>query len=129
MLGVKALAALLVLLVQTVVSSASSRVVTLHLPHRLRAGESVWLEVAVGPLPRGTEIQITAMDGKLVGTISPFGRPASESGATYTGPVPVDVVGGQQLSVRMILERDQLRRAPTGEEVRSVRLTVTDSKR
>jgi hypothetical protein len=80
-------------------------VIELPLPRAPAAGEDVWLQLRVGPLPRGTEIRVSTSDGVLVGTASPFGAPQSQGPATYTIPLPkAAIVAG---SVRLRLDVDQ----------------------
>jgi hypothetical protein len=80
-------------------------VIELPLPRRPAPGEDVWLQLRVGPLPRGTEIRVSTVDGVLVGTASPFGAPQSQGPATYTIPLPkTAIVAG---SVRLHVDVDQ----------------------
>jgi hypothetical protein len=80
-------------------------VVELPLPRPPAPGEDVWLQLRVGPLPRGTEIRVSTADGVLVGTASPFGAPRSQGAATYTIPLPpTAIVRG---SIRLRLDVDQ----------------------
>ena len=83
----------------------SPGVIELPLPRAPGPGEEVWLQLRVGPLPRGTEIRIGTLDGALVGTASPFGAPRSQGPATYTIPLPkTAVVDG---SVKLRIDVDQ----------------------
>ena len=99
--------------------------VTLALPHALRPGETAFLEVAVGVLARGQEIQATTLDGRLVGTVSPFGiGPGAEAG-TYVIPVPADAIGDCGLQLRLsVTMPGGPPRAPTAAEVKGVKLTI-----
>src|SRR3954453_8179321 len=74
-------------------------VVELPLPRKPAPGEDVWLQLRVGPLPRGTEIRVSTADGVLVGTASPFGAPRSQSTATYTIPLPKTAIRGGERQV------------------------------
>src|SRR4051794_12528216 len=80
-------------------------VVELPLPRKPAPGEDVWLQLRVGPLPRGTEIRVSTADGVLVGTASPFGAPRSQSTATYTIPLPKTAIEAGRAGVGRDLGR------------------------
>ena len=40
-------------------------VIELPLPRTPSPGEEIWLQLRVGPLPRGTEIRVSTVDGRL----------------------------------------------------------------
>ena len=101
-------------------NAGTAREVTLILPHALRAGETASLEVEVGAIERGEEINIVTTSGRLLGVISPFGiRPGQQAG-TYTVPLPADAIAGGRISLRLSLDQyGHPQRAPTAEEVKS----------
>jgi hypothetical protein len=107
--------------------AAAGRVETLALPHALRAGESAWLEVQLGAVTRGTEIEVLTTSGQLLGVISPFGVRSSDQAGTYTVPLPADAISNGHVSVRLVLKHYQSQRAPTLKEVKSVRVRVTST--
>ena len=99
--------------------------VTLVLPHPLAAGETAWIEVQVGPIGRGQEIDVTTASGQQLGTISPFGMRLGQDAGTYTLPVPADAIRDRRVSIRLtITQSGASLRAPTALEVRSVKLRV-----
>ena len=101
----------------------NGRNVSLTLAHPLQAGESLSLEVTVGEIPRGSEIEITTPSGRTLGTISPYGPRSGREGGTYTVPLPADVVSNNNVSIRLsITEYGRAERAPTSDEVKNVRL-------
>lgn len=101
----------------------NGRDVTLTLAHPLKAGEALSLELTIGAIPRGSEIEITTPSGRTLGTISPYGARSGREGGTYTVPLPADVVSNKNVSVRLsITEYGRAQRAPTSDEVKSVRL-------
>jgi hypothetical protein len=103
---------------------------TLALPHPLRAGESAWIEVQVGPIGRGREIDVTTAAGQELGVISPIGVRTGQNAGTYTLPVPGDTIRDGRVSVRLtITQSGEPPRAPTTQEVRSVRLSVAGASR
>jgi len=113
-----------VLFVQPVCAS-SGRVVTLVLPHALSAGETAWIELKVGVIERGAEIEIATTAGQTLGVISPFGIRSGDEAGTYTVPVPVDAISDKHVSLRLTLNQyGRERRAPTAKEVKSIRLKI-----
>jgi hypothetical protein len=114
--------ALLALLAQN--ANAASALDTLVLPHPLRAGETAWIEVQVGPIGH-QEIDVTTASGQELGVISPFGVRVGQDAGTYTLPLPGDAIRDGRVSVRLtITQFGAPPRAPTAQEVRSVKLTV-----
>jgi hypothetical protein len=104
------------------------RVVTLALPHDLRIGETVWLEVKVGVLQRGDEIEIQTTAGQPLGTISPFGVHASQPAGTYTVPVPAGDISNGHLSLRLLIDPSgHTQREPSAKEVIRLRLKIKPS--
>ena len=117
--------ALLTLIAQPVYA-APGRVVTLILPHKLQAGETAWLELKVGVIERGAEIEITTKEGRFLGVISPFGIPSGGQAGIYTVPLPADVISKDRVALRLTLNRDgHVQRAPTAKELKSLRVKIT----
>ncbi len=100
------------------------RVVTLALPHALREGETAWLEVKIGVIERGAEIEITTTTGQSLGVISPFGIRSGRQAGTYTVPVPADAISDNRVSLRVLLNQGGHARAPTAKEVKSIRVRI-----
>jgi hypothetical protein len=97
---------------------------TLTLPRSLRAGEAASIEVEVGAIGRN-QIEVKTASGEALGTISPYGIRFGEAAGTYTLPLPQAAVRDGRVSVRLTISQPGAPpRAPTAEEVRSVRLTV-----
>jgi hypothetical protein len=114
------------LLAQAASAAAPGRVVSLALPHALEDGESVWVEVKVGVIERGAEIEVETKGGETLGVISPHGIRPGEQAGTYVLPVPPGAVTDGRLTLRLVLSRyGGVGRAPTAKEVRAVRLKVT----
>jgi hypothetical protein len=111
------------------VSAAEHREVDL-IVRALQAGETLLLEVQLGMLPRGKEIELTTPSGRELGVVSPHGiRPGHEAG-TYTVPVPADLVTNGHLIVRLsITEPNGGKRAPTPDEVKNVRVKIVGGNR
>jgi hypothetical protein len=119
--------ALLALLAHGAQAAPADDVMTLALPHQLGAGETAWLEVQVGPIGRGQEIEVTTAAGQELGVISPFGIRVGQDAGTYTIPVPRDAIRDGRLAVRLrISQYGAPPRAPTAQEVRGVKLTIAE---
>lgn len=105
-------------------SSSDARKMTLTLPHALRKGETAWLLVKVGEIDHN-EIRITTQDGRLLGTISPFGVHSGQAAGTYTIPIPADAFNHNRIALLLsVMGTGQAPRAPTTKEVKSVRLLI-----
>ena len=101
------------------------RVVKLVLPHALRAGETAVLELTVGPMERGMEIEIATTTGQLLGIVSPYGVRAANAAGTYAVPVPVSAISKNRISLRLSLIRGgHPPRAPSAKEVRHLRVRI-----
>jgi hypothetical protein len=125
MRGGAAAFALLMLLAQKS-NAAAAHDMTLVLPHPIRAGETAWITVHVGPIRRGQEIDVTTVAGRALGVISPFAVRSGRDAGTYTLPVPGDAIHDGRVSVRLTMTQfGAAPRAATNTEVRSVRLTVS----
>jgi hypothetical protein len=106
------------------------RVVTLALPHALRVGETAWLEVKVGVIERGEEIEIQTMAGQPLGTISPFGIRSGQPNGTYTVPVPPGAIANDHVSLRLLIDQSgHAQRGPTVKEVSRVRVKIMSATR
>ncbi|MGB8511055.1 MAG: hypothetical protein WCD76_21975 [Pyrinomonadaceae bacterium] len=113
------------LLAQTA-AAPPGRIVSLTLPHALGEGEAAWLEIKVGVIERGAEIELTTTEGKPMGVISPFAVRSGAPAGTYTVPVPQGAVSGGRVRLRLTLNRyGRAKRAPTAKEVKAVRLHIT----
>lgn len=85
--------------------------------------EAIWLEVTVGPLPRGSRLSVTDEDGKLVGTIIPLGAGVGQTSLDYTLPLPKSDASGGPVRLRMeMLKQGDASRPPTPSEVLGVQL-------
>jgi hypothetical protein len=125
-----AFALLLLVPVMQNACAAGGKAMTLMLPHPLRAGESAYLEVRVGPIRRGEQIKIATAAGERLGVISPYGVRAGAEAGTYTVPLPPAAISGDRVSVTLtIAPLDGPPRAPTAHEVRAVKLVVTGARR
>lgn len=107
----------------TIAHAGNVRDVTLMMPHHLNAGEALSLEIVVGSIPRGSEIEITGASGRTLGTISPYGIRSGQEAGVYTVPLPSDVVSNDRVRIRLsIIQYGQSERAPTSDEVKQLRL-------
>lgn len=120
--------ALLAILALPACASAVGGEVVLTLPRPLKPGEAATLVVEVGVLKRGHEVVVTTPSGKLIGTISPYGIPPGQAAGSYALPVPAEAVKDGKLSLRLSLTgTGGPPRAPTDQEVKSLRVSITPS--
>ena len=104
--------------------------VTLVLPHALGAGETAWIELELGVIERGAEIEIATMAGQSLCVISPFGIRSGDPAGTYTIPLPGDAISDERVSLRLTLNRNgHVQRAPTAREVKSIRVKIMPAAR
>jgi hypothetical protein len=92
------------LLVGAAGAMESSGVIELTPPRTVIAREAVWLKVTVGRFPRGALLRVTTEDGRLVGTISPFGATLGQTSQEYTLALPKEVTEGEVVRLRMEME-------------------------
>jgi hypothetical protein len=108
-------------------TGAQQGVIELTLPRPVSSNERVWVEVRTRTLSEGAEIRVTAPDGTLFGTVSPYGAPGAlrheAATATYTIPLPRNAILDNH--VELCLEVDEPGkppRAPWPVEVESLNL-------
>jgi hypothetical protein len=98
---------------------------TLTLPQPLHAGDTAFIEVTLGVIGPGHEIEITTPDGRTLGVISPHGIRAGHGAGSYTLPLPADAICHGRVAVTLRVTRsDAAPRIPTADEVRGVRVVV-----
>ena len=115
------------LLVQT--AGTAGRVVNLVLPRSLNENEGVAVKLKLGVIERGAVIQVKTISGKTIGTISPYGIRSGKEAGTYTMPVPTKEISNNRVSLRITLNYGRVKRAPTTQELRSVKLSITPNDR
>jgi hypothetical protein len=117
---------MLMLAAGQVARPGAARAVTLKVPSGVPQGGSAWLEVALGLVERGAEVEVTTAAGRTIGVISPYAiQPGHEAG-TYTVPLPPDAISHDHISLLIWLRRDgKPPRAPKMSEVKSVRISIT----
>jgi hypothetical protein len=104
--------------------TGDAREMTLALPHALRRGETAWLLVEVGAIGHD-QIQLMTQDGRPLGNLSPFGMRSGQAAGIYTVPVPTEALGDGRLALRLsVMQSGHAPRAPTTEEVKSLRLLI-----
>ena len=103
---------------------------TLALPQPLDAGETAYIEVKLGVIGPGQEIEITTPGGRTLGVISPHGIRAGRAAGTYTLPLPADAICQDRIAIKLRITRsDAKARMPTADEVRGVRVVVSEATR
>lgn len=106
---------------------AAAQDMTLTLPQPFDAGDSAYIEVQVGVIGPGHEIEVKAADGRTLGVISPHGIRAGRAAGIYTLPLPADAICKDRVGIKLMITRsDAAPRSPTEEEVRGVRVVVND---
>ena len=117
-----------VLLVQT--AGAPGRVVNLVLPRSLNADEAAAVELKLGVIQRGAEVEVETTSGKMLGVISPYGIRSGNEAGTYTVPLPPEAISNKRVSLRITLnQHSRGKRAPNSKEVQKVRLKITSTVR
>ena len=102
------------------------RKVTLTLPHELREGEMVWVNVKVGDIERGADVEIRTEAGELLGVVSPYAIRARHPAGVYPLPVPATAISKNRVVLRLVLNDYQRpKRAPTSKEVPEIRVRIT----
>ncbi|HKP05423.1 MAG TPA: hypothetical protein VJU77_18890 [Chthoniobacterales bacterium] len=104
--------------------AADWREVDSILPRALEAGETAFIQVQVGTLARGKEIEVTTTSEHELGVISPHGIRTGQEAGIYTLPVPSEFIVNGHIIVRLSLSYRGAHRAPTNEEVKSVRVKI-----
>lgn len=98
---------------------------SLGLPHTLRADEIALLEVRVGKIGPGQEIEVSTKTDRTLGVISPYAIRLGQAAGTYTLPLPAEVIDGDHLDIRLKLTQSHAEpRAPSTGEVQGVRVIV-----
>lgn len=105
--------------------AASGGARSLRLAQAPEPGQTVYLEVRLGTLAGGQEIELRGDDGRLLGVISPHGiRPGREAG-TYTLPLPADALRDGRVRLRLITTpAGGAPREASADEVREVRVIL-----
>ena len=106
---------------------AAAQDMTLTLPQPFDDGDSAYIEVQVGAIGPGQEIEVKTADGRTLGVISPHGIRAGRAAGTYTLPLPADAICRDRVGIKLMITRsDAAPRTPSADEVRGVRVVVND---
>lgn len=106
---------------------AAAQDMTLTLPQPFDAGDSAYIEVQVGVIGPGHEIEVKTADGRMLGVISPHGIRAGRAAGVYTLPLPADAICKGRVGITLMITRsDAASRVPDADEVRGVRVVVND---
>ena len=109
---------------------AAAQDMTLTLPQPFDAGDSAYIEVQVGVIGPGHEIEVKTADGRMLGVISPHGIRAGRAAGVYTLPLPADAICNDRVGITLMITRsDAAARVPDVDEVRGVRVVVNDGVR
>lgn len=106
---------------------AAAQDMTLTLPQPFDDGDSTYIEVQVGVIGPGQEIEVKTADGRTLGVISPHGIRAGRAAGIYTLPLPADAICKDRVGITLTVTRsDAAPRSPNAEEVRGVRVVVNE---
>lgn len=109
---------------------AAAQNMMLTLPQPFDAGDSAYIEVQVGVIGPGHEIEVKTVDGRMLGVISPHGIRAGSAAGVYTLPLPADTICKGRVGIALMITRsDAAPRVPGADEVRGVRVVVNDGVR
>ncbi len=109
---------------------AAAQDMTLTLPQPFNAGDNAYIEVQVGTIGPGHEIEVKAADDRILGVISPHGIRAGRAAGIYTLPLPADAICKDRVGITLMITRsDAAPRSPDAEEVRGVRVVVNEGAR
>ncbi len=86
-------------------------------------GDRIMLVVTLGPIGR-QQVEILDGEGRLLGSLSPFGPTAAASGGTYFVPVQPDRLRDGTLTIAFALVAGGVRRAPQPGDIPAVDLLV-----
>jgi len=104
---------------------APGDVATLALPRSRDIGESVFLEVRVGRLGSGQEIELSTDAGRPLGVISPYGIGPGREAGTYVVPLPAHAVRDGRVRVRLrVIRAGAAPRRADASEVRNLRIVM-----
>ena len=89
-------------------------------------GETIELQIATGPLPRGAKIVAMTGQGEVLGAIVPYALPGRDKGSTATIAVPPRALVDRHLHLQLqLVEPGKPPRAPSADEVRGVNLVLS----
>ncbi|NEP13866.1 MAG: hypothetical protein F6K14_27435 [Symploca sp. SIO2C1] len=101
--------------------------ITLALPRTPAHDEAVRVVISAGILPRGASIVVRTLDGKIAGSVSPFGIRPGQPAGRYTIPLPKTALKEGKVSLVLELHRQYAEevRAPSTEEFLGAELVYT----
>ena len=95
--------------------------VELTLPRAPADDEAVWLQIQAGVLAPAAVITVSGSDGKLLGSVAPYGSARGAPSATYLVPLPKTAIVNGRIRVRLTVEQPgKPSREPGAEEVQNV---------
>ena len=96
-----------------IADSARSEAVDLALPRVPKADEAVWLEIRSGQPARGN-VRVSTRDGRLIGVVSLFPAPRSQTGLTYKLPLPPSAIVNGRVQLLLSIEQSGSAPRPAG---------------
>jgi hypothetical protein len=99
--------------------------IALRLPRDPAKDEDITASISVGILPAGARISVTTDDGKIAGTIAPYGRIPGMKSGDHSIPIARSAVKKGIVTLHMeVLQRNRAPRAPLKSEVEGAKLVL-----
>ena len=100
-------------------------VVSIQMPRDPANDEDITANISVGILPQGATISVTTDDGKITGSISPYGYIPGAKAGNHAIPIERSAVKDGKVTLHMeVLERDKAARPPLKSEVEGAELLL-----
>lgn len=89
-------------------------------------GQSLYLRLKAAALPRDVRMLVKTADGRLIGTITPYGRPPDAKGIFFTLPIKHEHLDGRTLRLVITVQETSTgtTRAAKPNEVLSIETAV-----
>lgn len=96
---------------------------TLFLPRSPAAGEAAHLKVTAGVLPAKAQVVVRLPNGKIVGTVSPYGLRKDQEAGAFLLPLPAEVSGEREVRLELQLGGEGIeKRAPSADEIKTIEI-------
>jgi hypothetical protein len=100
--------------------------VTAAMPRPVHSGEAIRARITLGSLPRGARVVVRLPDGRIAGTLAPYGRTGDGKTAAQTIAIPSDATTNGKVHLQLdVQERGAASPRPaTSSEVTAVELVL-----
>jgi hypothetical protein len=111
-------------LAASMLRAEGSAMIDLVVPRTAVRGDTVRVQVTVGPLPRGARLVLSSANGEILGAVTPFG-PAGNRATTATVAITRSAVIDDHLRLRVqVVEPGASPRAPNSGETAALKIVV-----